>query len=109
MTKIRQSLEKLEGPGQIRLADGKSVPVRFALVVFRMVDDDADTGHLPEPLQVRGAIETAASAGALNLAGQSFTLKTNDNRCLAAVAITGDPATRQWEIGAAGHTGLEPC
>jgi len=50
MTKIRQSLEKLEGPGQIRLADGKSVPVRFALVVFRMVDDDADTGQLPDPV-----------------------------------------------------------
>jgi hypothetical protein len=109
MTKIRRSVEKPEGQGQIRLADGRSVPVRFALVVFRMVDDEADTGQQAGPLEVRGAIETDAGAGRLDLAGQHFTLRTPDGRCLEAVTKKGDPATRQWEIRAAGQDGLAPC
>ena len=109
MTKSRRSIEKLEGQGQIRLADGTTVPARFALVVFRMVDDEADTGQQSGPLEVRGAIETSASAGRLDLTGQHFTLKTGDGRCLDALAKKGDPATRQWEIGATGHDGLAPC
>jgi|SRR5438105_7561 len=109
MTKMRRSLEKLEGQGQLRLGDGRTVRARFALVVFRMVDDDAETTQHPGPLEVRGAIETEAGAGPLDLAGQRLTLITHDSRCLEAVVKQGDPATRQWEIGGADHKGLTPC
>jgi hypothetical protein len=103
-------MEKPEGCGTIRLADGKSVSVRYSLVLFQTVDDEADTGQLAGQLEVRGALEVAKDQSIVNLSGQHFTLRRKDSRCLEAWAKKGDPVTNQWEIVAtAASKWLEPC
>jgi hypothetical protein len=109
MTKHRKTIEKPEGRGDIRLTDGKTVKVRYSLVVLQALDDEADTGPLAGQLEIRGAIEVNQDQGMLDLSGKHFTLKTNDGRCLEASAKKGDPVSRQWEIVATGPKGLEPC
>jgi hypothetical protein len=109
MTKRRKTIEKPEGAGEIRVTDGKTVKVRYSLVVLQIVDDEVDAGQLAGQLEIRGAIEVNQDQGMLDLGGKHFTLKTNDGRCLEAWTKKGDPVSRQWEIVASGPTGLEPC
>ena len=109
MTKRRRTIEKPSGRGRIPMADGKSVNMRYALVVIQTVDDEVDTGDLAGQIEIRGAIEVGQGQGMIDLAGKLFTLNLADGRCLEALAKKGDPVTRQWEIVAAGSKGLVPC
>jgi hypothetical protein len=109
MTKRRKTVEKPSGRGHIPMADGKSVNVRYSLVVLQMVDDEVETGDLAGQIEIRGAIEVDQNHGMVDLAGMDFKLVMNDGRCLQALAKKGDPVTRQWEIVAASPKGLEPC
>ena len=109
MTKRRKTIEKLEGRGNIRLKNRQAVNVRYSLVVFETVDDEADTGQLAGRLAVRGAIEVGRDQGRVDLSGQPFILQTSDGRCLEARTKKGDPVSRDWEIVGAGPQGLEPC
>jgi hypothetical protein len=110
MTKRRRTVEKPSGRGRIIMTVGKAVNVRYSLVVIQFVDEDADTGPIASQLEIRGAIEVDGDQGMIDLAGQQFTLKTNDSRCLEAWAKKGDPVTRQWEIATtAPSKGLTPC
>jgi len=110
MSKRRKTLEKPEGRGNIRLSDGKSVSVRYSLVVFQTVDDEADTGHLAGQLEIRGALEVIKDQGNVDLSGKHFTLRTDDARCLEAWAKKGDRVSGQWEIVAtAPSNGLVAC
>jgi hypothetical protein len=109
VTKRRRTIEKPAGRGHILRANGKSVNVRYSLAVIEAVDDDATTGPLASQLKIRGAIEVSREQGLVDLAGQIFTLKLDDGRCLEAKVKSGDPVTRQWEIAAAGTKGLAPC
>jgi hypothetical protein len=109
MTKRRKTIEKPAGRGHFPMTDGKSVNVRYSLVVIQTVDDEVDTGHLVGKLEIRGAIEVDQEQGIVDLAGQTFTLQMSDGRCLIAKVKKGDPVTRQWEIVAAGSKGFEPC
>jgi hypothetical protein len=109
MTKRRKTIEKPAGRGHIPMTEGRSVSVRYYLVVIQTVDDDVDTGQLASQFEIRGAIEVDQDQGMVDLAGKPFTLKLNDGRCLEALAKKGDPVTRQWEIVAASTKGLEPC
>jgi hypothetical protein len=77
--------------------------------VFQTVDDEADTGEQAGQLEIRGALEVNKAQGPLDLGGKSFTLETNDGRCLEAWAENGDPVRRPWEIIATGPKGLGPC
>ena len=107
MSKLRKILDRPEGYGQIRTTKGKSVGVRYSLVVFQTLD--ADTGPTTSNIEMRGAIEVDNVEGLVDLAGQHFTLKTSDGRCVEASVNKGDPATRQWEIVSTGPDGLVPC
>lgn len=109
MTKQRRTIEKPEGRGIIRLADGRSANVRYSLVVFQTVDDEADTGEQAGQLEIRGAIEVNQEQGLVDLGGQTFTLEIGDGRCLETTAVKGDPVSRHWQIVASGPKGLEPC
>jgi hypothetical protein len=108
MTKRRRTIEKPSGRGHIPLADGRSVNVRYSLVVIQTVDDDVDTGELAGQHEIRGAIEVDQNQGLVDLAARDFKLEMADGRCLEARIKKGDPVTRQWEIVAAGPKGLQP-
>ena len=91
------------------MTDGKSVNVRYYLVVIQTVDDDVDTEELVSQVEIKGALEVAEGQGMVDIAGRPFTLKLNDGRCLEAVAKKGDTVTGHWEIVAASTKGLAPC
>jgi len=105
----RRTLEKPQGYGELRMAGARPVKVRYSLVVRQAVDDDAPTGPLAGQVEIRGTIEVSDHQGMIDLSGKTFTLITDDSRCLEAMAKKGDPVTRQWEIAATGHKGLERC
>jgi hypothetical protein len=109
MTKQHRTIEKPEGRGIIRLADGQATSVRYSLVVFQTVDDEADTGEQAGQLEIRGALEVNQDQGQVDLDGKGFTLETNDGRCLKAWARQVEPASRRWEMVATGPAGLKPC
>lgn len=109
MTKNRKLIEKPGGLGVIRMSDNSSVNVRYSLVVFQTVDDEAETGPMASHIEMRGAIQVSPGQGMVELGTTSFVLETNDGRCLEARAKKGDPVTRHWEIVASGPKGLEPC
>ena len=46
MTKRRKTIEKPVGRGQIPMTDGKSVNVRYYLVVIQTLDNEVDTEEL---------------------------------------------------------------
>jgi hypothetical protein len=109
MTKRQKTIEKPVGHGRIPMTAGKSVNVRYALVVIHVVDNEADTTELAGHLEIRGAVEVDEKQGMVDLAGPDFTLQLSDGRCLEAKVKKGDPVTRQWEIVATGPKGLQPC
>jgi hypothetical protein len=109
MTKKHIPVEKPEGQGLIRFPDGKIIRVRYALAVVRVLDDEAETGGLTGHIEVWGIIETRPDEATPNLSGKSFILKTDDGRCLQALAKQRKPLTREWEIVSSGPKGLEPC
>jgi hypothetical protein len=109
MTKRRRTVEKTAGRGHVALHNGTSVQVRYSLVVIETVDDEVDTGQLAGQREIRGAIGVDTGQGMVELAGEAFTLKLDDGRCLTAEVKKGDPVTGQWEIAGAGGKGLEPC
>jgi hypothetical protein len=110
MTKSQRTIERLDGRGNIRFADGAAVNVSYSLVVFQTVDDDADTSQQVGQLEIKGALEVGKDQGLVDLGGKPFTLKTGDSRCLEASAYTGDPVSRQWQIVmTAGSKGLTAC
>ena len=85
--------------------------MRYALVVLQTLalpDDGAKTGEIGGPLESRGAIEVIREHGFVDLTGKTFTLITDDERCLKAWAKSGDPVSGLWEIAGSGPQGLEP-
>jgi hypothetical protein len=109
MTKVRRTVERPEGQGLIHLPDRRTISVRYALVVVRILDDEADTDGLAGRLEVRGTIEESQGQGPVDLRGKQFTLKTDDGRCVEVSAKRGGPLSRQWEIVESSPKGLEPC
>jgi hypothetical protein len=109
MTKNRRIVQKIAGHGHIKMADGKRIGVVYTLTVFRTLSDQAVTNGLTSHLEVSGTIKIDEDHGMVDLSGKSFTLKTDDGRCLEAVARKGKPLSRQWEIMPSGPKGLEPC
>jgi hypothetical protein len=105
----RKMIERPEGQGLIQFPDGKTIRVRYALVVVRIIDDDADTGGLTGQAEIWGTIEAGRDEGTQNLSGKSFIVKTGDGRCMQALAKRGNLLTREWEIVSSGTKGLEPC
>jgi hypothetical protein len=109
MTKRRRTVEKPAGRGKLVLANKALIRVQYSLVVIERLDDEAETGQLAGQREIRGAIGVDTGQGMVELAGQTFTLRLNDGRCLEAEVKKGDPITGQWEIAGAGAKGLEPC
>ena len=109
MTKQRKVAEKAAGRGHIKMADGKRIDVVYDLAVIRILNDEAVTKGLTRKTEVRGTIELDQDDGVVDLSGKSFTLKTDDGRCLDAVAKRRTLSGRQWEIMPSGPKGLEPC
>ena len=105
----RKIIEKPEGEGLIQFPGRKSIKVHYALVVVHVLDDEAETGGLTGHVEVWGTIETGRDEGTINLSGKSFIVKTNDGRCLPALAKERKPLTRVWDIVSTGPKGLEPC
>ena len=109
MTIHRKIIEKPEGQGLLQFPDRKTIRVRYALVVIRTLDDEADTGGLTGQLEIRGAIEVSPNQGMVDLSEKHFTLKLDDGRCLKARAKKAVRVTQHWEIVGTGSKGLEPC
>src|SRR5438132_873106 len=82
MTKRRTIVEKPEGHGHIQMPDGKRFRVRYALVVLRVTDDEADTAELTSHYEVRGAAEATHIVGTIDLSEKTFKLQIDDGRCL---------------------------
>ena len=109
MTKQRKVAEQATGPGHIKMADGKRTEVVYNLMVFRLLDAEAETKGLTPKFEVRGTIALSQDEGVVDLTGQSFTLKTHDGRCLEAVAKRRTLSGQQWDIISSGPKGLERC
>ena len=109
MTKISKTVEKVQGCGHIHMSDRGPLSVRYSLVVFRTVDDEAVTGPFTHHIEIGGTIEVSDTDESIELGGQTFTLHTDDGRCLDTWASRGDAVTRKWEISATGPIGLKPC
>ena len=109
MTTRRKTIEKPVGRGHLRLNDGNTVSVRYALVVVHTVDDEVDTGEFIGQFEVRGTVEVPKEHAYLDLIGKQVTLNMSDGRCVEAQVTGGYRAIRMWEFVAIGPKGLEPC
>ena len=56
MTKRRKTIEKPAGRGHIPMTDGRSINVRYYLVVIQTLDNEVDTDELAGQVEIKGAI-----------------------------------------------------
>ena len=109
MTQQRKVAERAAGSGHIKVTDGERTDAVHNLTAFRVLNAEAETKDLTRKFEVRGTIALSQVEGVVDLRGQSFTLKTDDGRCLEAVAKRRTLSGQQWDIISSGPKGLERC